>query len=99
VSTLDFDSLLAAAKAAEAARAKAMPTTEDAISIMYSGYQRLLELGWRQAMYAPKGTTVLVIEPGSSGEHEAMRDEEGRFWIAAEGDLWPSIPCLFKAKS
>ena len=91
--------ILAACDAAKARRAADMPTEEDAARVMWSAYQRLRELGWRETCYGPTNETVLVIEPGSSGIHQGVRWNdwpEKTWWI--DGD-WPSTPCLFKPLS
>ena len=60
-------------------------------------------LGWNDAIYCPKdGSLFLVIEPGSTGRHVAHYDGEwpkGTWWVHEAGDLWPSRPCLFKART
>lgn len=42
------------------------------------------------------GTRVLLIEHGSTGIHRGVRDEQGRFWIEGELDIYPSRPILWK---
>lgn len=80
----------------EAARAERMPDEQAAIRTLFDAYQRLKELGWRDAMYGPAdGSALEVIECGSSGIHKAYRDEKRRYWIV-DGDVWPSDPVLFR---
>lgn len=91
--------MLASAEAAQAKRAIDMPTEQDAVRVMWSAYQRLRELGWRETCYGPTNTEVRLIEPGSSGIHTGFRSEpwpEKTWWIGDGGDSWPSTPCLFK---
>lgn len=94
--------LLQQAEAAEKRRAEEMPSTEAAISTMWNGYQRLRELGWREAMYCPKdGSTFEVIEAGSTGIFDCHYSGEwpnGHWWAHDGGDLWPSNPILFRPK-
>jgi hypothetical protein len=95
----EAEAMLAAADAAKAKRAADMPTEEDATRALWSAYQRLKELGWRETCYGPTNKTVRVIEPGSSGIHQGSRHEpwpEKTWWLEDHGDLWPSNPCLFK---
>jgi hypothetical protein len=95
----EADLLIASADAAQARRAADMPTEEDAARAMWSAYQRLRELGWRETCYGPTGKTVQLIEPGSSGIHAGSRHDpwpEKTWWITDGGDLWPSSPCLFR---
>jgi len=64
----------------------------------FLAWKALTDLGWRDARHAPRdGSSFLVIEPGSTGVHEAYRDEHG-FWIY-DGDTWPSWPVLWKPLS
>lgn len=96
----EANAILAASEAAKLQRAADMPTEEDAARAMWSAYQRLRELGWRETCYGPTNEVVRLIEPGSSGIHEGERHNpwpEKTWWIY-DGDLWPSTPCLFKAK-
>lgn len=98
----EADAILAAVDAAKEKRAADMPTEQDAANALWSAYQRLHELGWREARYAPTGTPLSLVEPGSSGIHTGQADGEWphkSFWIADGGDLWPSRPCLFKIPS
>lgn len=78
----------------------AMPTAEAAITSMHDAYDRLISLGWRDAIYCPKdGSTFEVIEAGSTGihiAHYAGAWPEGSWWIHGDGDLWPSRPILFR---
>lgn len=84
-----------------AERAARLPDERSALLAMFDAYDRLKELGWREAIYCPKdGSTFQVIEAGSTGVHCAHYDGEwpkGRWWIHdADGDLSPSRPILFK---
>ena len=76
--------LLAASDAAKDKRATDMPTEEDAVRAMWSAYQRLRELGWRETCYGPTNERVRLIEAGSSGIHEGSRHEP---WPAK---TWPN---------
>jgi hypothetical protein len=82
------------------ARRASMPTDQDAVRVICDGYHRLQELGWREAMYAPRDSdvTLELIEAGSSGIHVGYRDTEGHFWIQ-DDDTWPSSPILWRLKS
>jgi len=86
--------------AEKAKRAADMPTEQDAINEMWRAFQRLRELGWREAIYCPKdGSAFKVIEPGSTCIHDCSYMGEwpkGSWWIHDDGDMWPSRPCLFK---
>jgi hypothetical protein len=97
------DALWAAAEAEQQARAKDMPTEEDAVRAMCRAYQRLRELGWKETMYRSSERFGMqrIIEPGSSGIHEGRYDGEwpdGSWWLY-DGDVWPSQPCLAKDRS
>jgi hypothetical protein len=80
-----------------ALRAKKMPTEHKAVEMLSDAYQRLRELGWREAMYAPM-TDLEMIEAGSSGIHVGYRDDIG-FWIHDGGETWPSHPVLYRERA
>lgn len=99
----EADKWLAAADAAKAAREASMPDEQTALQAMWSAYQRLCELGWREAIYCPKdGSYFDAIEAGSTGVHDCCYMGEwpkGSWWVAADGDLWPSHPILFRPRT
>lgn len=94
------DALWEAAEKARADREARMPDQQSAIEAMFSAWQRLEELGWRDAIYCPKdGTHFQVIEAGSTGIHDCNYQGKwasGSFWLYGDGDVWPSRPILFK---
>lgn len=94
------DALLAAIKVEDAERQALMPTERDAIEAMFSGWLRLKELGWREAMYCPKdGSLFEIIEAGSTGIHRCHYSgkwPDGHYLVHGQGDLWPSNPNLFR---
>lgn len=96
----EADALWERAEAAKAKREADMPDEQSAIRAMWEAFQRLKELGWREAMYCPKdGSAFKAIEPGSSGVHDCQYQGEwasGSWWVSDGGDMWPSHPCLFK---
>lgn len=91
------------AEAAQAKRQQDMPKETHAILIMSEAYQRLMELGWKPAIYCPKdGTVFEVIEAGSTGIFDCHYGGEwpkGTWWTHDGGDLWPSRPILFRLKT
>lgn len=95
----EADRFWKAAEAAKASRAERMPDVKAALDAMHDAYTRLKELGWREASYCPKdGTHFQVIEPGSTGIHDANYTGEwpkGSWWVY-DGDVWPSRPILFR---
>ena len=100
VSQMESEALFANIQATIAKRAADMPTEEDAMAAMQEAFERLKDLGWKEAMYCPKdGTLFLAIEPGCStaGVCQYLGTwPTGRYWMHAGGDLWPSRPALFK---
>lgn len=100
MSHIDIEKIIADAEAKEAKRATDMPDDKSALTAMFQAYQRLRELGWREAMYCPKdGSTFEVIEAGSAGIHFCTYSGEwptGSYWLQSAGDLWPSNPILFR---
>lgn len=87
------------ADAAKATRADRMPDERAAIIAMFEAHQRLIELGWKNAIYCPKdGTHFQAIEAGSTGIHDCNYQGEwpkGGWWVY-DGDIWPSRPVLFR---
>lgn len=92
--------IMASIDAAKAKRAELMPTEQEAVSMMWSAWYRLKELGWRETCYGPTNEPVLVIEPGSSGIHEAVRHNPWpeKTWWSCDSDMCPMNPCLFQPK-
>jgi len=97
----DADSIMARVEAAIAERAGRYPTAEDAVTAVWGAVQRLKELGWKDARYAPpNGKMVSVIEVGCSAILAAYCDPgaglgDRYWWHPAEGDLWPCHPILY----
>jgi hypothetical protein len=85
-----------------AARAAKLPDEKACLEAMFEAYDRLRELGWRDAIYCPKdGTVFLSISAGSTGIHECYYQGEwpkGSWWSYDAGDIWPAHPILWKAK-
>jgi hypothetical protein len=51
-----------------ARKAEMMPTSKEAISLMFDAFDRLRTLGWRGGAYCPKdGTPFAAIQHGSTG--------------------------------
>jgi hypothetical protein len=74
---------------------EAKPDEKPHLDAIFHAWRALQELGWRDAIYAPRDSSpLLLIEAGSTGVHEGYRDDIG-FWIY-DGDTWPSRPILFK---
>lgn len=96
----EADSLLARIDAAQKRRETAMPDEQSAIRHMWDGWYRLKDFGWNDATYCPKdGSEFDAIEAGSTGIHKCSYQGEwpkGHWWIHADGDLWPSLPILFR---
>ena len=70
------------------------------MAAMQEAFERLKDLGWKEAIYCPKdGTLFWAIEPGCSAAGVCQylgTWPTGRYWMHAGGDLWPSRPALFK---
>lgn len=104
----EADAILKACDDAERKRATDMPTEQDAVNALWAAQQRLKELGWKEAEYAPAdGKLRKTVSLGSSGIHDAYcerRDThplsspstEKWWWHPSEGDLWPHKPIYFK---
>lgn len=100
VSARQFEELIAAIDRRDAEAAAEMPDDAAALKVMFRAFERLKKLGWREAIYCPKdGSTFQVIEPGSTGIHEAHYEgtwPKGGWWVHEAGDLWPSHPILWR---
>jgi len=104
ITTTGAESLWQQAQEAAAQRAAEMPDEATALTTLNRAYQRLKELGWREAIYSPKANDAapfLVIEPGCSTPQECtcLGDWPTGSWFVSDGDdLWPSHPILFKLR-
>lgn len=98
----DVTAVLARIERRQMASAEAMPTDDAALQVMFAAFERLRALGWREAMYCPKGGTVFdSISAGSTGIHPCHYDGEwpkGSYWVNDGGDLWPANPILFRPR-
>lgn len=56
---MDSETLFASIQATIAKRAADMPTEENAMAAMQGAFDRLKDLGWKEAMYCPKDGTLL----------------------------------------
>lgn len=97
---LDVHEILRQHEAQKAARAAQLPTEADCLAVMQQAFNRLQELGWRDAVYSPKdGTYFQAIVFGGSRPLPCtyLGDWPSGGWFVAEaGDLWPCRPSLFK---
>lgn len=98
----EADALIAESERTMEQRAANMPNEQTALAVFFDAWQRLKELGWRDAIYCPKDGTIFdAIEAGSTGIHDCSYQGEwprGGWWIHADGDLCPSYPVLFRLK-
>jgi len=85
-----------------AERRERLPDEKVAIRAMFDAYDRLRELGWREAIYCPKdGTHFQVIENNSTGIFDCAYFGEwpDGHWITFDAhDAYPSSkpPALFR---
>lgn len=93
ISEMDAARMIELAKQDRERIAREMPTEQDAIRRLQDAYSRLKQLGWKDAIYAPRGEWVEVIEVGSTGIHQALRHEDGGFMI---DNNWPSRPTFYR---
>lgn len=64
----DAEKIMRAVEANEDRKAKMMPTSFEAVHLMFDAYDRLRQLGWSSGIYCPKdGTSFAIIEHGSTG--------------------------------
>jgi hypothetical protein len=71
----DVAALLNLIDARDKWRQEVMPDEREAIMMMFEAWQRLKELGWRDAEYAPAdGRPLELLEIGSTGIHKGYRE-------------------------
>jgi hypothetical protein len=96
----EANAIMERVKAADAYRKELMPDQWTAINLFFEAWQRLKELGWKDAIYCPKnGSQFEVIEAGSTGIHRCVYQGEwpdGHWWILEDDDMSPSWPVLFR---
>ena len=101
----DIDEIMRLIDENDAWRKSVIPDEKTALVLMFESYQRLKELGWNDAVYAPSDRTPLdMIEIGSTGVHSGYCERRPPsliankwFWIL-DDDAWPSHPILYRAK-
>ena len=83
--------ILAEAEQQRDQRARALPTLDHCLIAMVQIMQRLRELGWRDAEYAPRDRTFLGITPGSTRAVRCVHlgGAEGAFFCEDGDDFWP----------
>ena len=94
----EANEIMARIEASNKRRAELMPTEKDAAKMLFEAWYRLKELGWKETCYGPTNQPVLVVEPGSSGLHKAIRHEPWpeKTWWSFDSEMYPMNPCLFR---
>ena len=96
----EAQALLKACDDDRAKREAIMPDEKAALRMFVDAYVRLMDFGFREAIYCPKdGSHFQAIEAGSTGIHDCRYDGEwptGSWWIYGDGDIWPSRPVLHR---
>lgn len=90
--------ILREAEEQKAERAEQLPTEQDCIRMMVQCRLRLIDLGWREGMFAPRdGTEFEAINAGYRGPTICTHLGSG-FFVADGGDWWPvPRPIVFRA--
>lgn len=105
LTSAEADSLWEQVEQARRDRAEKYPTEQECLRAMFDACQRLEELGWKKAEYAPAdGKLRPTISLHSTGIHDAYCQKRtshptdlGRWWWhPSEGDLWPHKPIYYK---
>jgi hypothetical protein len=102
ITSAEAENLWKAIDDRRADRALAMPDEQSAIKAMFSAYDRLRELGWREGIYAPKdGSKFQIIEGGSTGVFECHYSGAwpNGYWMTVDDrDCYPSssAPLLYR---
>ena len=63
---------------------------------LYKNYESLKVLGFKEPMYAPKNIPLQGVSFGSTGVHNVVRWDDGSWWCADGGDLWPYHPIMWR---
>lgn len=96
----EAEAIMAQVEASDARRLALMPDEKSAIHMLFDAWQRLKDLGWREAQYCPKdGSSFEVIEAGSTGifrAHYTGTWPDGSWWLEDSGDIYPSRPILHR---
>lgn len=96
---IDIHAILREAEEQKAARAEQLPTEQDCIRMMVQCRLRLLDLGWRDGMFAPREGEFEGINAGYRGPVICQHLGSGGFFTADGGDWWPTPrPIVFRAK-
>lgn len=102
VSAETMEALIEASEKYHALLAELMPTEQHALQVMDQAYTRLKDLGFDNAVYAPKnGTPFDAIEVGSTGIFDCHYSGEwpkGTFFISDGDDFYPSRPSMYRLK-
>ena len=94
--TNSFAEIIKSAEQAKASRAAAYPEVQDCVEAMVQIRQRLLEMGWQSAEYAPKdGSRFQAISAGFAGPSECCWLGKG-FFVASEHDWWPTTILVWR---
>lgn len=95
---MDFEKIAAELDQAIQKRAADMPMENDALQVMFTAWQRLRELGWRDIGYCPKnGTPFLAIEARSTDIHRCYYRGKWPMGMCETEDGRDMYPILFKA--
>ena len=98
--TQDISKILMTAQLRRKERAEHLPTTDHCTVALLQVMERLRELGWRDAEYAPRDRSFNAIVLGGSGVHRCMWIggttggyfiEEAHAWWLARIVVWKEI--------
>lgn len=100
----EADAIMESVHKADEKRKADYPDERAAINAIFQAYERLRELGWREAMYMPPdGSVHQALEMGSTGIHRCyctyrkQGDQlSGRWYWTPDDGICPMSPYLFK---
>lgn len=96
MSKLNIEAILAEEDVAKAKRSTDFPTEFDCLRSMQQAFYRLRDLGWNEAVYAPKdGRAFEAVVFGCAKPMTCQYVGDVCFAQEA-GDLWPCRPSLFR---
>ena len=96
--TQDISTILMTAQLRRKERAEHLPTTDHCTVALLQVVERLRELGWQAAEYAPRNRSFNAVVLGGSGVHRCMwiGGTTGGWFLEDDHDWWPARIVVWK---
>ena len=94
----DLEAILWTAQLRRKERAEHLPTTDHCTVALLQVVERLRELGWQAAEYAPRNRSFNAVVLGGSGVHRCqwLGGKTGGYFIEEAHDWWPARIVVWK---